>query len=160
MHKHPVNISWKKNTNGLSEARSIFKKVNRLDGAERCVQIVEGLIRSRRLFEDKPPRAKGFTLHTEVTIDPKTVKIADGADNKRPVTLLKLNGVALLLVRPDLDDPRGLLLKVCPHNGVRLLLDRSKFLSEISEYNKDFEVESPAMTTRYHPLLGVAANMA
>ena len=134
MHKHPVSIRWK-DTPGLKEADHHFEKINGKTGGDRCKVLVEKFVEQSKIFADPAFRGKGTTLKTTVTIDAKEVKFVDGTDVRRPLTLLKVNGVALMLCRPDQEKVVGLLFKLCPHDGVPLS-SRDQIDSEISKFNR------------------------
>jgi hypothetical protein len=133
MHKHPVNVSWK-NEAALKEADHHFASIHDKKGGVRCQALIAAFIRQSSIFADRPMRGKGTTSKTNITIDIKKVKVATDADGRAPLTLLKLNGVALMLCRPDQEKKQGLLFKICPHDMVGLA-NRAHFDSEISRFN-------------------------
>jgi len=130
MHTHPVDVRVKNRKVLIDADVKFFGLGGGLTGGERCLKFSNEFLKKAKIFADEP--ISGYP--TLVTIDFKKVKIASRADNKRPLTVLKVNGVALMLLRPDDEKDEGILFKICPHDGVRLV-DYTHFVREVSSFN-------------------------
>lgn len=139
MHSHKSEVRTK-NPAILQQANhDFFGLGGGLTGGERSLKFIKRFLAKAKIFADEPtPGAQ-----TVITIDFKEIKVASRADTRRPLTLLKLNGVALMYLRPDHAKNIGILLKVCPHHGVRLT-DRKTFDLEVSRFNSSVRMSDMA----------------
>jgi hypothetical protein len=131
MHKHPVEINWK-NEQVLLRAAAVFSAVpGVLDGGERCEQLIRDFVESSEIFADEP-----YPQPTKVTIPLYKVEVPYSVDNRRPLTLAKLNGTATLMLRPDQEKSEALLFKICPHDLVPLTIE-DVFEKEVERFNRE-----------------------
>ncbi|MES2006546.1 MAG: hypothetical protein V4436_00390 [Patescibacteria group bacterium] len=125
-----MNIYWK-NEHLLEKAGDVFSvSAGSLNGGGRAKALIELFVKKAKIFADEPSLGE----RTEVTIDLKKVDVPYEVDERRPLTLTKLNGVATLVLRPDTEKAEGLLFKICPHDRVPLTIS-DIFDTEINVYN-------------------------
>lgn len=130
MHTHRVDVRWKNSPIIVKADHDFFGLGGGFTGGERCQKFIEQFLKKAHIFADEQIQQ----LQTVVTIDLKEIKVASRADARRPLTVLKVNGVALMFLRPDQAKEKGLLFKLCPHDGVRLT-EPNHFGLEVSRFN-------------------------
>lgn len=145
MHTHRVDVRVKnpENNGVLIEAdHKFFGLGGGLSGSERCVKYITEFLKKARIFADESTSEHPTTI----TLDFKEIKIATRVDNQRPLTVDTVSGVALMFLRPDEEKDEGLLFKICPHNGVRLV-DLAHFKREVSSFNINVPISEMAAET-------------
>lgn len=143
MYSHPVSRHWK-NEGLLQRAAHVFSGApGSKDGGERVKALIERFLLKGKIFADEPTIEQGTAVPTKVTIDLKEIKVPTRFEgrgaNRRPLTLIKLNGVALLLLRPDPEKEEGVIFKLCPHEKVALTIGEF-FDQEIDKFNRSVPV--------------------
>lgn len=162
MHNHPVNLHWKGGAirSLLAEIRPFLTKEWKDTTAEEilesCKPIIEGYVCRGQIFASLPGRGKGFTAMTGVVIDFKAFKIAEDADDRQPLTLLRPNGgiQPVYYCRPSRALAGGLVFKLIPLGGVQLVRQTQQLHDTVTAYiNANYPApEELGRDRKFHPL--------
>jgi hypothetical protein len=136
MPKNPVNISWK---NEASFQTDEGQRLLALFGGPMAIsqkfkQPIAHFLEQADIFVGEPMHLKDGEPAYAVTIDFKELKQVHDARGHTPLEVLHQKGhIVTMFLRPDINNPLGLLFKLCPQE---LICDMRGTIAAAKQFNR------------------------